>query len=108
MKRSALPLVLGVYGLVRMCLMPSRFACVPEGKGFVARAVVGHDALDGYAQARIVGNGGLEEGDGGSLLLILHDLAEGDAGCIIDADMHIPFAWSLAPGGPDRAAERGV
>jgi hypothetical protein len=35
-----------------------------EGSGAVARTIVGHDALDLDAQAGIVGNGGLEEGNG--------------------------------------------
>src|SRR5512147_586402 len=35
-----------------------------KGSGAIARTIVGHDALDLDAQAGIVGNGGLEEGDG--------------------------------------------
>ena len=35
-----------------------------EGEGFVAGAVVGHDALDLDAEARVVGNRSFEEGDG--------------------------------------------
>jgi hypothetical protein len=32
MKRSALPLVFGVYGLVRMCLSPSRLQALRKSK----------------------------------------------------------------------------
>src|SRR5215831_5271000 len=67
---------------------------VLEGEGFVARAVVGHDALDRHAQGRIIGNGSLEEGDGASPFLILHDLAEGDPVSIVDADIHVFPAWA--------------
>ena len=51
-----------------MCLRPRRSAGVAEGAGFVAGAVVGHDALDGDAEACVVGDGGLEEGHGASSL----------------------------------------
>ena len=58
-----------------------------EGEGFVAGAVVGHDALDGDAEACIVGDGGLEKGDGAALAFGLHHSAEGDARGIVDADV---------------------
>src|SRR5215469_17635066 len=80
---------LGRIGLGADVLEAEALAGLLEGKGFVARAVVGHDALDRHAQARIVSNGRFKESDSGSLLLILHDLAEGDTGRVVDADMHI-------------------
>ena len=89
---------LGRIGLGADVLEAEALAGFLEGKGFVARAVVGHDALDRHAQARIVSNGRFEESDGGPLLLILHDLAEGDAGRVVDADMHILPARPLTTG----------
>jgi hypothetical protein len=62
-------------------------AGVSEGEGFVARAVVGHDALDGDAETGVVGDGGLEEGYGTSLALVGFDLAEGDGRGIVLAPM---------------------
>src|SRR6185437_10051157 len=62
-------------------------ASLLEGKRFVARAIVRHDALDPHAQTGVVGDRGLEESYGASLFLILHHLAEGDAGCIVDTDV---------------------
>src|SRR5205085_4394750 len=58
-----------------------------EGEGFVARTVVGHHSLNLDAQAGIVSDSHLEEGDSASLFLVLHDLAERDPGGIVDADM---------------------
>ena len=42
---------------------------IAEGEGSVARAVVGHDTLDDDAEAGIIGDGGLEEGDGTGLFV---------------------------------------
>ena len=39
--------------------------------------VVGHDTLDGYTHALVVGDGGFEEEYGTGLVLGLHELAEG-------------------------------
>jgi len=63
------------------------FAGVAEGVGLVAGPVVGHDAADGDTEAFVVGEGGVEEGDGVFLLLVGQDLAEGDAGVVVDADV---------------------
>jgi len=40
------------------------------------------------AEACVIGDGGPEEGDGAALFLVLHDLAEGDARGIVDADVN--------------------
>ena len=42
---------------------------------------------DGDAEAGVVGDRGLEEGDGAFLLLVGQDLAEGDARGVVDADV---------------------
>jgi len=60
-----------------------------EGKGFVARAVICHHALDLNAEACVVRERRLEEGDGAALLLVGHDPGEGDARVIVDADVHV-------------------
>src|SRR5262249_24856557 len=50
---------------------------------------VGHDAQDGDAEALVVGDGGLEESHGTPCALGLHDLAEGHARGVVNADMDI-------------------
>lgn len=55
-------------------------AGLAEGKGLVARPVVGHHPLDLDAQACMVSDRSLEEGHGASLPLALHDLIKGDPG----------------------------
>ena len=52
------------------------------------------------AEACVIGDGGPEEGDGTALLLVLHDLAEGDARGIVDADMDELPAEALAAASP--------
>ena len=42
---------------------------------------------DRDAEACVVGDGGLEEGDGALLFLVGQDLREGDARGVVDADM---------------------
>src|SRR5260370_15786722 len=60
-----------------------------ELAGSVAGAVVGHDPLDDDAQRCVAGDGGLEEGYGAALALALHEVAEGHAGGVVDADMDV-------------------
>jgi hypothetical protein len=55
MKHSALPLVLGVYDLVKMWRKLSRLQALPKGFGSIAGAVGGHEPLDGDAKACVVG-----------------------------------------------------
>ena len=70
-----------------------------EGNGLVAGAVVRHDTLDRYPEAHIVGDSRLEEGDGPSAFLVLHDLTEGDPGSVVDADMHVLTGAQVALAG---------
>ena len=60
---EALGLAVGLrrVGLGTDVLEAKALAGFAEGKGFVAGAVVGHDALDRYPKARIVGDGRLED-----------------------------------------------
>ena len=70
---------------------------VAEASGAVARAVVGHDAFDGDAEAGVVGDGGPEEGGRAGLALAGHDPAEGDAGGVVDGDMdELPAGAAVA------------
>lgn len=62
-------------------------AGVAELMGLVAGAVVGHDAADGHAEAGVVGERRLQEGDGVFLFLVRHDFAKGHSGIVVDADM---------------------
>src|SRR6185437_5946177 len=72
-----LTVCLGRIGLGADVLEAEALAGPLKSEGFVARAVVGYDALDRRAQARIVGDRSLQEGDG-------------------DADMYVFPARSLA------------
>ena len=63
------------------------FAGFLEGLGAVARAIVGHDAFNPYSEFAIIGQGGLEKGDGAFLLFVRHDFGEGEARGVVDADM---------------------
>ena len=87
---EALGLSVGLWriGLGEDVLETEAFACLAEGFGTIAGAVVGHDALHLHTEARIVGDGRFEEGDSALFSFILHDAAVGDAGGIVDADMH--------------------
>jgi hypothetical protein len=68
-------------------LEPAIAAGVAKVERPIARAVVGHDPGDSDAEALVVGQGCLEEGDGALFLLVGHDLREGDARGIVDGDV---------------------
>ena len=70
--------------------------------GFVAGAIVGHDARDGDAEAFVIGDGGPEEGDRAERRLVRLDLDEGEPGGIVDADM------GELPARPDAAAGAAI
>src|SRR4051794_14641358 len=55
--------------------------------GAKAGAIVGHHTGNHDAEARGVGDRGLEEGDRALLLLVREDLRKGHAGGVIDADV---------------------
>jgi len=94
---EAFSLAIGPWriGLGADVLEAEALARPSEVEGFVARAVVGHDALYLHAQADVVGHGRLEESDGTALSLVLHDLAEGDPRRIVDADVYVFPTWPL-------------
>jgi hypothetical protein len=58
-----------------------------EEMGAIARAVVAHDALSLNAEGSEVSQGAFEEEDGAVLPFIRHDLSEGEAGSVVDADV---------------------
>jgi hypothetical protein len=60
-----------------------------ESERPVAGAVVGHHALDLDTEACVISDRGLEEGYRSSLLLVVHDVGEGDAGMIVDTNVHV-------------------
>ena len=86
MKRSA-AVGLGCVGSREDLAQAGGVTGLPEGFGAVARAVVGHDAFDLDAELGVIGQGGLEEGDGAFLLFVRHDLGEGKARGVVDANM---------------------
>jgi hypothetical protein len=55
-----------------------------EGLGAIAGSVVGHHPRHLDAEARVVSDGGREEGDGALLALVGQDLREGQAGGVVD------------------------
>src|SRR3954447_24090526 len=57
--------------------------------GAVGRAVVGEQALDGDAVASVEVDGALEEGDRGGCLLVGEDFDVGQAGAVVDGDVHV-------------------
>src|SRR5438270_732296 len=59
-----------------------------EQFGAVATAVVGHQAIDGDAQARELGNGRIKRGDRTLLSLVGEDLCGCDARMVIDRDVN--------------------
>ena len=60
-----------------------------EELGGIAGPIVGHDALHGHAQALIVADGRLEEGDRAAGGLVRHHTDEADPGMVINGDMQI-------------------
>ena len=75
-------------------------ADVAEVEGFIAAAIVGHDPDDGDTEALVIVQGAFQEGDCALLFLVGHDLGEGDARGIIDADMDKFPAEALAAAAP--------
>src|SRR5882757_1871613 len=65
--------------------IPTRIA---EGEGFIATAIVGHDAGDGDAEAFVISYRRLEEGDGAIRFLVGFDFGESDPGVVVDTDVH--------------------
>src|SRR3954466_4967586 len=88
MKRSALPFVCGV-GPGSDVLETEPLAGSAEGARFVARSVVGHDALNADAELCVVDHRGFQEGDSARLALTFLDLGIGDARGVVDADVDV-------------------
>jgi hypothetical protein len=68
-------------------LEPEPSAGPGKDAGAVARAVVGHHAQHADAEAGVVGERSLQEGDGALLALVGQDLGEGDARGVVEADV---------------------
>ena len=64
------------------------FAKLIEDFGAIVRSVVYHHALNLDAKAFVPGNRRLKAGHGALLPLALADLAEGQAGMVIEADVN--------------------
>ena len=99
MKRSALPLVLGVYGRVRMW-QTQPAAGLAEQAGDIARAVVGHHALDPDALAPEPAQGADQEAGHRLALLIRQDLDVSQARGVVDRDVDELPASTLALAAP--------
>jgi len=67
--------------------------------GAIAGTVIGEHAGDGDAESSIVVNGSLQEGGSRGSFLVGQDLREGNAGVVVDSDMHV-----LPAGAMDAAA----
>ena len=75
----------------------------PEGaasggvdRGAVRAAVVGQDALDGDAMPGVEPDCASEKADDGAPLLVGEDFGVGQAGAVIDGDVHALPACGLA------------
>ena len=87
MKRSALPLVWGAWA---GCAVADAERAAGDGvdAGAVGRAVVGHHALHGDAVASDRTRWRGEEADRGGGFLVGEDFGVGQAGGIVDGDVH--------------------
>ena len=93
---------------MRLCLRPASVAGLAEGVAAIGRAVVGHDPLDGDAEAGEPGQRPLEEGHGALLALVGQDLGVGEARGVVDADVQeVPADAALlaAPVAGDAVAD---
>ena len=86
---KALGLAVGLrgIGLGSDVLEHEGFAGIAPGEGLVAGTVVGHDPLDAHAEALVVSDGGLQEGDGADCFFVRLDLGESDPGVVVDTDV---------------------
>jgi hypothetical protein len=83
-------------------------AAAVKACGAIAGAVVGEHAGDDDAQAREVADGGLDKSRGGGGFLMGEDLREGNAGVIVDGDVHVFPTGAMnaaAPMAGDAAAD---
>jgi hypothetical protein len=62
----------------------------------VAGAVIGEDALDGYAVAAVEGGGAAEEAGSGAGFLVVEHLGVGEAAVVVDGDVDVLPAFDLA------------
>jgi hypothetical protein len=67
-----------------------------KGVRLIAGAVVGEHGADADAELSIPGECGLEESGGRGSLFVGQDVGEGDAGVIVDGDMHVLPADAFA------------
>ena len=83
-------------------LEAERLAGFGEVPGLVAGAIVEHHPRDRDAEAVVISDCSLEEGNGADGLFVWEDIGEGDAGGIVDADTNIPPAEAarIALAGP--------
>src|SRR6516165_7983039 len=87
MKRSALPLVRGVYGRVRRWRRPWKGASLAEHVAAIAVAIVSHDPFDHDAVASEPGERPFQKSRGGFLALVRQNFVVGEPAGIVDADM---------------------
>src|SRR5258706_15730172 len=93
---------LGRIGLDPDVLDAKLLAGAGEGFRKIAAAIVGHDTLDGDAEAPEGSDRGEEEGDGAFFLLIREDVGGGDPGMVGDGD------GSIFPAGGPPTARAGA
>src|SRR5580700_3600542 len=74
----------------------SRLDDLPEAPVAIAGAIVGEDALDGEAEARVEGSCHEEEEKSGAVLLIGQDGGEADPAVVVDVQVLVACASGLA------------
>src|SRR5215211_11179 len=98
MKRSIL--AVGAWSVGAGAQVPDAQRAAGEGMdgGAVAGAVIAHHALHGDAVAGVERDGAAQEPDRGRGLLVAENLHVGQAGGVVDADMHeLPALRRAAP-----------
>ena len=60
---------------------------IAERESLITTAIVSHDARNSDAEAFVIGDGGLEKGDGAIGFFIRFDLGESNAGMVVNADV---------------------
>ena len=88
--------------------MPQRAASDRVDRGAVGGAVVGDQPLDGDAVARVERDRAVEERDDGGGLLVGEHLGVGQAGAVVDRDVHVLPADRLRGLTPAASVLRGL
>ena len=102
MKRSALPLVRGVYGPSAQVPQVARRAVLSPGVRAIGRPVIGHHRLHRDALGAEPGPRPLQEGQGIALAVTGPHLGVGQPRVVVDGHVHMLPARARGCGSPHR------